>query len=190
MSDPYGGSDSRDREFHERARPAVDPSAQQQPSASPYPTYTSNEPYGQQDQAAYGQQGYPQQGYPQQYGQQQYGQQQYGYGPQGYPQQQGYQQPYGQQQYAQHPYGYGSPYAGYQPATNNGLAIASMITSIAGFVLCGIAGVVGIVLGVLGLNKAKELGGTGRGMAIAGIAIGAVQLVILVGYVVAVIAWS
>lgn len=190
MSDPYGGNSSRDRAFHEQettAQPAVDPQAQQygQPQYGQPP---QDQQYGQQQ---YGQpQGYPQAGYGEQpYGEQPYGQQQYGQ--QQYGQQQYGQQAYGQQYptYGQQPYApYGSPYAGYQPTSTNGLAIAALITSIAGFVLCFIAGVAAIVLGVLGINKAKELGGTGRGMAIAGLAIGAVQVVASLGYIVLIIA--
>lgn len=174
MSDPYGDQSSRDRAFHEQetsAQPAVDP-------------------YAPQGQSAYGQESYPQSNYygQQQYGQPQYGEQQYGQQPYGQPYpQQGYGQlPYGQQPYA--PYGAPGPYAGYQPPANNGLAIASLITSLAGFLFCGIAGIVAIVLGILGMNKAKELGGTGRGMAIAGTVIGSVQLVVIIGYIVVAIA--
>ncbi|WP_446665872.1 DUF4190 domain-containing protein [Flexivirga sp. B27] len=174
MSDPYGADRPKDRSFHEQAtsaQPAVDPYA---PQGSDYRT---TEVYGPQ---SYPQQSGQPQGYPQQapYGQQP------GYGPAPYGQQQ-----YGQQPYGQQPYGaYGTPYAGYQPTPTNGLAIASLITSIAGiFVLCGLSGIVAVVLGILGLNKSREIGGIGRGQAIAGIVIGAIQVVLLVGFIVAMI---
>lgn len=181
MSDPYGDKSSADRSFHEQetsAQPAVDPYA---PSAYPGQPV---DPYAQPGQSTYGQEGYPQSNY---YGQQQYGEQQ------GYPQPGYGQQPYGQQPYAPYgqkpPYGApGTPYAGYRPKPTNGLAIASLITSIAGFVFCFIGGIAAIVLGILGLNKAKELDGAGRGLAIAGTVIGAVQVVLTVGYVIVVIA--
>lgn len=186
MSDPYGGNGSNDRSFHEQettAQPAVDPYA-----PSPYPGQSADP--AAQGQSAYGQESYAQPDH--YYGQQQYGEQPYPqqqYGQQGYPQQ-GYQQPYGQQPYA--PYGqqtpYGAPYAGYQPKPTNGLAIASLLTSIAGFVFCFVAGIAAIVLGILGLNKAKELNGAGHGLAIAGTVIGGVQVVLSVGYVIVLIA--
>lgn len=182
MSDPYGGNPSRDRAFHEQettAQPAVDPYA---PSA--YPGQPAD-PYGQQGQPTYGQESPQQSNY--------YGQQQYGGQPQGYPQQGYPQSGYGQQPYPpygqQMPYGApGTPYAAYQPKPTNGLAIAALVTSLAGFVFCFVAGIVAIVLGVLGMNKAKEIGGTGRGMAIAGTVIGSVQVVASIGYIIAIIA--
>lgn len=85
------------------------------------------------------------------------------------------------------PAAYGQGY-GYQPAPSNGMAIASFVTSLAGsFAVCGVSGIVGIVLGIIALNRSKELQGTGRGMAIAGIVIGAVQIVLLVGFIIAMI---
>ncbi|GGB24467.1 hypothetical protein GCM10011492_13020 [Flexivirga endophytica] len=141
------------------AHPAVDPYAQP----------------GQRDKASQ----------EQQYGQPQYGQPPYGYGQQPYPQQ-GYQRPYGYQQpYGQQPYGgYGmpaAPYSTYQPTPTNGLALASMITSIAGiFVFCGFSGIVAIILGVMGLKRSREIQDIGRGQAIAGIVIGAIQFVLVI----------
>ncbi|HWC21242.1 MAG TPA: DUF4190 domain-containing protein [Flexivirga sp.] len=176
MSDPYGERSPADRQFHEQettAQPAVDPYA-----PSPYPGQPTD-PYAQQGQSAYGPEGYPQYGQqPQGYSQPGYGQSQYGQQP--YP-------PYGQQS----PYGApGTPYTAYQPKPTNGLAIAAFVTSLAGFVFCFVAGIVAIVLGVLGLNRSKEIGGVGRGMSIAGIVIGAVQVVASIGYIVAIIAAS
>lgn len=63
------------------------------------------------------------------------------------------------------------------------MAIASFVTSLAGtFVLCGVSGIVGIILGIVALNRSKELQDAGRGMAIAGIVIGAAQLVLAIGF--------
>lgn len=145
------------------AYPGTQPPAQQGGTYQNPPVY-GQPPAGQP--GGYGQQGYPAQGYPAQSN------------PQPYPGQ-GYQQQ-GYQQYGT-PY-QPSPYAGYQPTQSNGLAIASLVTSLAGL-LCGIGAIVGIVLGILGLNKAKELGGTGRGMAIAGIVIGGVMIALWIGYI-------
>jgi hypothetical protein len=82
--------------------------------------------------------------------------------------------------------GYGAPMAGYGavgPVKTNGLAIGSLIASLVGF-LCGLGSIVGIILGIVALNQIKARGEGGRGLAIAGIVIGAISL--LVGILVAV----
>lgn len=70
-------------------------------------------------------------------------------------------------------YGYGAPPA---PGTNT-MAIASLVASIVG-VCCGIGSIIGIVLGILALNQIKQSRQGGHGLAVAGIAVGAVSLVI------------
>ncbi|WP_280468363.1 DUF4190 domain-containing protein [Nocardia cyriacigeorgica] len=109
------------------------------------------------------------------------------------PQYPAYQQPaadpYAQQGYPQQP-GYGYPYqAGYQPygmppVGTNGMAIGSLITSCIGLLCCGllVPGLVGLVLGLVALNQIKQTGQEGRGLAIAGISVGAVGLVIGILY--------
>jgi hypothetical protein len=57
------------------------------------------------------------------------------------------------------------------------MAIASLVCSVVGAFLCGIGSIVGIVLGVIALNQIKQTGQGGRGMALAGIIVGAVALV-------------
>ena len=99
-----------------------------------------------------------------QFGQQQYGQPQYG------------QQQFGPQQYP--------PYQGYpgyrQQAGTNGFAIAALI--------CGIVfNVLGIIFGFVALNQIKRTGEQGRGMAIAGIWVGAASLVLTVVWVIVVL---
>lgn len=83
------------------------------------------------------------------------------------------------------PQGYPPPGQGYPPppgaaypqaAGTNGMAIASLVCSLLGW-LCGIGPILGIIFGVLALNKIKQTGEGGRGLAIAGIAIGAVLIV-------------
>lgn len=81
-------------------------------------------------------------------------------------------------------YGYAYPP---MPPGNNGLAIASLVTSLCGF-LCFLPGIVGLVLGIIALNRIKETGEQGRGMAIAGIAIGGVFSAVVVLYIVVLIA--
>lgn len=109
------------------------------------------------------------------------------------PQYPNYQQPAVPPQYPQQQPGYGGypppggayqPYGGYpQPQGTNGLAIASLITSLVGLCTC-VGSIVGIVLGVMALNQIKERGGEGKGMAQAGIWIGAITLVLGLLYVV------
>lgn len=129
--------------------------------------------YPPNDGGAYGgQQG----GYGQQPG---YGQSGPGYGQPsnpGYGQQPGYDygaQPgygdYGQQQ----AYGYQQPgYPGYQTAGTNGLAVASMILGILGFVTCGVTSVLAVIMGHVALAQIKRTGEQGHGMALAGVILG------------------
>ncbi|MBT2268575.1 DUF4190 domain-containing protein [Rhodococcus erythropolis] len=98
-----------------------------------------------------------------------------------------YQQPgqYGQAQYGQPPNPYGQPnqFAGgyappMRPVGTNGLAIASLVVSLAGGCFYSLGGIVGIILGIVALNQIKQTGQEGRGLAIAGIAVGATFLAI------------
>ena len=86
--------------------------------------------------------------------------------------------------------GYGTP-----PA-NNGFAIAALvlgILSILGFWTFGIGvvfGVLAVVFGLLGRNKAKEIAGDGkRGIATAGIITGAIGVVAGAIFFVAAVTW-
>lgn len=74
------------------------------------------------------------------------------------------------------PYG---PGPGFAPQHTNGLAIASLVTSLAA-VLLPITGAVGLVLGIVALRAIQRDGTQGRGLAIAGIAVGAVFTVMAV----------
>jgi hypothetical protein len=117
------------------------------------------------------------------------------YGPIGY----GGPPPYGSPSgYGGAPSGYGQPmypgpydpYQGYPSQQTNGLAVASLVTSIAGVLLgiplaifCYIGWVIpvaGAVMGGIALNQIKQRGQQGRGLAIAGIAIGAGTAALLV----------
>jgi hypothetical protein len=75
----------------------------------------------------------------------------------------------------------------------NGLAIAGMvlgIVSIALFFLNWIdilVAIVGLILSIIGLNKSRQLGGTGRGMAITGIITSAVGIVAAAIFLIAVV---
>ncbi len=78
--------------------------------------------------------------------------------------------------------GYGTPPGGFgptgstgqgQPGTN-GLAVAALVSGVLGF-LC-VTAVAGVVLGVVALGQIKRTGRKGRGLAIAGIVLGALWL--------------
>jgi hypothetical protein len=56
------------------------------------------------------------------------------------------------------------------------LAIASLVASV--IWLCGIGSIAGIVMGVVALTQVKRTGEHGQGLAIAGIAVGAVTLIL------------
>ena len=99
--------------------------------------------------------------------------------------------PYGAPGYAPPPTGYPAPgYAGaYGPPgqKTNSLAIASLIASGIGILpfICGLGSIIGIVLGVVALNQIKTSGEGGRGLAIAGIAVGAVTFLLSVLFTIA-----
>ncbi|ORV52564.1 hypothetical protein AWC05_24080 [Mycobacterium florentinum] len=70
------------------------------------------------------------------------------------------------------------------------MAIASLVCSLLGW-LCGIGPILGIIFGILALGKIKQTGEGGRGLAIAGIAIGAVLIVFgIIGAIFSVISGS
>ncbi|MGI9579056.1 MAG: DUF4190 domain-containing protein [Microthrixaceae bacterium] len=77
-----------------------------------------------------------------------------------------------------------APY-GAQPAgtPSNTMAIISLVLGIVGlltFWACGggaLLGIGAVVLGIIGMNKSKEMGGNGRGLAIGGIATGALAII-------------
>jgi hypothetical protein len=99
--------------------------------------------------------------------------------PEAPPQQPTYQQspypqsPYPQGPYQQGPYQQGS-YPG-PPAGTDGVSIAALVTGIVG------TGPIALVLGIVGLNRVKKSGRSGKGMAIAGIVLGAVGTLALIG---------
>lgn len=137
------------------------------------PTYPAPPGYPQTD---YPQPGYPQAGYPQP------GYQQMGYPPPDYPppgyQQVGYPQPPAGYP-PQYPYGY-DPYAPPRPAGTNGKAIGALVTSLVGLVFCGVPSIVGLILGVIAMRETKRTGQEGRGMALAGVIVGALGTALMV----------
>jgi hypothetical protein len=69
-------------------------------------------------------------------------------------------------------YGY-DPYAPARPAGTNGKAIASLVTSLAGLLFCGLPSIVGLILGIIAMRETKRTGQEGHGMALAGVIVGA-----------------
>jgi len=72
------------------------------------------------------------------------------------------------------------PQGGFQPPPaqqGNGMAVASLICSILGFCLIFIGGLLGILFGIMGLKRANQTGGSGRGLAITGIVLGIITLI-------------
>jgi Domain of unknown function (DUF4190) len=106
---------------------------------------------------AYGSPQYPSSGQP-------YGQSPYDQNPYAQPQ-------YGAPQYGQSPYGQ-PQYGAYGPqARTNGLAIASLVCSLAGLLTC-ISAPVGVVLGHIARRQIRETGEQGEGLATAGLWVG------------------
>ena len=147
------------------------------------PSSEANAQTGGGPQQQYGQPGAPQPpsaqpAYDPNAQQQPYGQQQQPYGQQPYGQQQ---QPYPQQPYGQQPYGQ-------QPS--NGLGIAALVAGILALLGCAIPfvglfpGIAALVLGILGRNRAKSGAATNGGMALAGIIMGAINIVVGIGIII------
>ena len=70
--------------------------------------------------------------------------------------------------------GYGYP----QPRDTNGFAIASLVCSLVGIFILVLGPALGIIFGIVGLNQIPRQGQAGRGLAIAGITIGAIVLLL------------
>lgn len=98
--------------------------------------------------------------------------------------------PYAATPYTAAPYGAAAPSSG-----ANGLAIAGLIVSAAGWIILGsLAAIAGIILSAFGLSRARQLDAmghpnSGRGIAMAGLVIGIVVFVISVVVVVIYIAF-
>ncbi|MGW2424207.1 DUF4190 domain-containing protein [Streptomyces sp. NPDC001709] len=111
--------------------------------------------------------------------------------PYGYP---GAPAAYGYPGQPQPPYAYGWP--GMQPMPSNGMGTASLVLGIlaaVGFLLWPVAivlGILAIVFGALGRGKAKNGEATNPGMALAGLICGASGIVLALGFIAALIAFS
>ncbi|OBK15041.1 DUF4190 domain-containing protein [Mycobacterium asiaticum] len=76
-------------------------------------------------------------------------------------------------------YGYGYPPPGYpqQSPGTNGMAIASFVSALVGF-LCTIGSLLGVIFGIIALNQIRNTGQGGRGLAIAGLIIGGITMAV------------
>lgn len=83
--------------------------------------------------------------------------------------------------YAVDPY---DPYRPTKPPGTNGKAIAALVTSLAGLLLCGLPSIAGIILGIVAMRETKRTGQDGFGLAVAGVAIGSVVVALVILYVV------
>jgi hypothetical protein len=82
------------------------------------------------------------------------------------------------------PQGYPPPGYGYPPppsASTNNMAIASLVSALLGWI-CGVGPILGVVFGIIALNQIKQNGQGGRGLALAGIIIGALGIAFMVMY--------
>ncbi|HEU0241448.1 MAG TPA: DUF4190 domain-containing protein [Micromonosporaceae bacterium] len=90
------------------------------------------------------------------------------------------------QPYPPSPYGY--PYAPAPPNSTDGMAVASLVTSIAGLLMLfcygigAVAGIVGAVLGHVARGRIRRSGQDGAGLALAGIIIGWTATGLLVAF--------
>jgi hypothetical protein len=66
-------------------------------------------------------------------------------------------------------YGYAPPM---QTRQTNGLAIASMVVSLASIVICGFPAIVGAIMGHVARRQIRERGEDGDGMALTGVIVG------------------
>jgi Domain of unknown function (DUF4190) len=70
-----------------------------------------------------------------------------------------------------HPWAY-DPYRPTKPPGTNNLAIAALVTSLAGLLCCGLSSIVGLVLGVVAMRETKRTGQDGYAIALIGAIIG------------------
>src|SRR5207247_9417725 len=82
------------------------------------------------------------------------------------------------------------PHPNYRPQVTNGLAVASMVLRIVGvlfFVFFAIPAILALIFGLVANGQINRSGGQqgGKGMAIAGIVLGAVEIAVLVAFIIA-----
>ncbi len=93
-----------------------------------------------------------------------------------------------QMDHPKNPSPYNDPERSYQATSTkgsmNGLAIGGFVASLIGIIVAAaIAGTVGLVLSLIGYKQVKERNQSGKGLALAGIIIGAVDIVFGIWYI-------
>ena len=69
-------------------------------------------------------------------------------------------------------YSYGTPAVVVPAQSTNGMAIASLVCSLAGILTCGVTAIIGAILGHVARRQIRERGEGGDGLALAGIITG------------------
>ena len=64
------------------------------------------------------------------------------------------------------------------------MAIAALVTSLAGYLMCCLPSVVGLALGIVAMRETKRTGQEGYGIAVAAVIIGGIGTAALIIYVV------
>jgi len=78
-------------------------------------------------------------------------------------------------------YGYGYGYGAYPPpASNNGLAVASLVCGLLGLFFCQLIGIGAIITGYIARRRIRETGEQGAGLALAGIILGWISIALAV----------
>ncbi|MCW2538687.1 MAG: hypothetical protein JWN95_412 [Frankiales bacterium] len=85
--------------------------------------------------------------------------------------------PPGTTPYVPYPYPGQSQYGYWQSKSSNGMAVASLVLSICGFMFFGLPALLGIGLGIAGYRESKRTG-IGRRMSISGIVIGILWVIL------------
>lgn len=89
--------------------------------------------------------------------------------------------PYGYPPYGYPPYGYPFGYAPQPPAGTNGLAIASFVLGICGFLF--VTAIVGLVFGIVSRSAVRKSGQKGRNFAVGGIGLSGVWIAVFVAII-------
>ncbi|HEX7321754.1 MAG TPA: DUF4190 domain-containing protein [Mycobacterium sp.] len=95
--------------------------------------------------------------------------------------------PGGPPPYPSPPFGYPQGPGGYDPygrplvAGTNGLAVGSLVCSVAGL-LCGLSAIAGVILGAIAMQQTKRTGQQGYALALTGVITGAVLLLLWLGF--------
>lgn len=66
-----------------------------------------------------------------------------------------------------------------QPARTSGLAVASLVLGILGFFTCGIAAIIGLILGIIAMSQGKKSSGSVGGVALAGTIVSALFILMV-----------